>query len=184
MEDFVRVPEQDWQDICDAVRSKTGGTEKMVSGAVADAIAGIVAGGASGIYMAKVTPASDTDALTVTHNLGTTDILLAVCFAETLGDITPTFNGAMAKLWAKSDIPRRVTSSSNAPGNYDAHFSYSTTAAHVNGGIPTSEAYFCTVKDENNFIFDSTGSAAAKYIAGVTYTVIIMAASAFKETEG
>ena len=43
--DYVRVPKNDWQDILDATRSKTGGTEKMVSGEVAAAIAGIVAGG-------------------------------------------------------------------------------------------------------------------------------------------
>lgn len=140
-------------------------------------------GGASGIYMAKITPASDTGELTVTHDLGTTDILLAVCFAETLGDVTPSFNGAVAKFWAKSDIPRRVTSSWNEP-NYDAHFSYSYATGNMTAGIPTSNSYFCRVEDENNFIFDSAGSVAAKYIAGVTYTVIIMSASAFKETEG
>lgn len=48
MADFVRVPETDWQNILDATREKTGGTEKMVSGVVAAAIAGIVAGGGSG----------------------------------------------------------------------------------------------------------------------------------------
>ena len=176
-------------NIADAIRGKTGGTDELTLDAMAEAIAGIETGGggsdggASGIYMAKITPARDASELTVTHNLGTTDILLAVCFAETLGDVTPTFNGAVAKFWAKTDIPRRVTSSENAPGNYDTHFSYSTTAANVNGGLPNSEVYFCTVKDENNFIFDSAGSSAAKYITGVTYTVIIMAASAFKETE-
>ena len=35
MAEFVRVPEADWQDILDATRAKTGGTEKMVSGEVA-----------------------------------------------------------------------------------------------------------------------------------------------------
>lgn len=173
--------------IGDAIREKTGKADKLSLDQMPVEIASIISGsdgGASGIYMAKITPARDISELTVTHNLGTTDILLAVCFAETLGDVTPTFNGAVAKFWAKTDIPRRVTSSANAPGNYDAHFSYLTTAAHMVVGIPASEAYFCTVKDENNFIFDSAGSSAAKYIAGVTYTVIIMAASAFKETEG
>lgn len=45
MADFVRVPETDWQNILDATREKTGGTEKMLSGEVATAIAGIEAGG-------------------------------------------------------------------------------------------------------------------------------------------
>lgn len=33
----------------------------------------------SGIYMAKITPAEDMSSLQVTHNLGTTDILIALC---------------------------------------------------------------------------------------------------------
>lgn len=172
--------------IADAIRGKTGGTDPLTLDQMSVAIAGIETGGgssgASGIYMAKITPASDADELTVTHNLGTTDILLAVCFAETLGNVTPTFNGAVAKFWAKSDIPRRVASSWNEP-NYDAHFSYNYANGIMIGGTPNSGAYFCTVKDENNFNFARAGSSAAKYMAGVTYTVIIMAASAFSVTE-
>lgn len=47
MTDFVRVPETDWQNILDAVRGKTGSTEKMLSGVVASEIAGIEADGNS-----------------------------------------------------------------------------------------------------------------------------------------
>ena len=172
-----------------AANATTGKADTDLTSAVGALIAGFgqgggnPGGGASGIYMAKITPANDTQELNVTHNLGTTDILLAVCFAETLGDITPTFNGALAKFWAKSDIPRRVTSSWNEPC-YDHHYSYITSNGNMSGGMPASDAYFCRVKDENNFIFDSAGAAAAKYITGVTYTVIIMSASAFRETEG
>ena len=46
---------------------------------------------------------------------------------------------------------------------------------------PTSDAYFSKVVDENTFVFASAGAAAAKHFAGVTYTVIIIAASAFAE---
>lgn len=49
MADFVRVPEADWQDILDATREKIGTTEKMVSGEVAPAIAGIETGGDEGV---------------------------------------------------------------------------------------------------------------------------------------
>lgn len=48
MADFVRVPESDWQAICDAVREKTGGEEKLRSGAIAGKIAGIETGNDSG----------------------------------------------------------------------------------------------------------------------------------------
>lgn len=54
MADFVRVPETDWRNILDATRAKTGGTEKMVSGVVADAIAGIAAGGGEDALLASV----------------------------------------------------------------------------------------------------------------------------------
>ena len=45
MADFVKVPETDWRNILDATRDKTGSTEKMVSGVVSGAIAGIKTGG-------------------------------------------------------------------------------------------------------------------------------------------
>ena len=140
-------------------------------------------GGASGIYMAQVTPASDSTGLSVSHNLGTTDILMAVCFAETLGEVTPTFNGALAKFWAKSDIPQRISSSASSVGNYDAHATYNTTNLYETIGSPNSTSYQCAVVDENTFKFANAGSAASKYIAGVTYTVIIIAASALSTTE-
>ena len=41
MADFVRVPESDWQDILDATREKTGGTEKLLSSEVAEAVRSI-----------------------------------------------------------------------------------------------------------------------------------------------
>lgn len=188
MADFVRVPEADWQNILDAVRGKTGSTEKMVSGVVASEIAGIQSGGtsdspgsASGIYMAQITPAEDTDEVTVTHNLGTTDILMACCWAETFGDVTPTIDGSVANVYLKSNVPFRASSSSTHE-NMIAFAKWSVASANVSTvGQPTSGTYFPKPIDENNFKFDSAGSASAKYFAGVTYTVIVMAASAFTD---
>lgn len=45
MADYVRVPEADWQGICDAVRGKTGETAQMVSGEIAGKIENIESGG-------------------------------------------------------------------------------------------------------------------------------------------
>jgi hypothetical protein len=183
MADFVRVPETDWQNILDATRAKTGGTEKMVSGVVADAIAGIVAGGggASGIYMAKITPASEVSSFDITHNLGTTDILCALCWAETLGDTVLTANRITMKTWLKTDIPVRLTSSSTHP-NIDIYNNYSASDSWISPpNQATSEVYLSSAKDENTFFIYCGGSASAKFAAGVTYTVIIMAASAFAE---
>lgn len=41
---YIKLPEADWQSICDATREKTGGTEKLLSGEVAAAIGGIEEG--------------------------------------------------------------------------------------------------------------------------------------------
>ena len=171
-------------NIADAIRGKTGGTEEMTLDQMAVAIAGIETGGASGIYMAKVTPASDTEELHITHNLGTTDILIALCWVEDFGDFTPSYNGATANGFLRSKVPHRLTSSSNHE-NTIFYGAWSTSLSNVNAvGQPSSYAYLSGVIDENNFNFDSANSASAKHFAGVTYTVFIMAASAFKEMEG
>lgn len=141
-------------------------------------VAGGGSSGANGIYMAQITPAEDLENLTVNHNLGTTDILCALCWAETLGDITPTFNGTLGKFWTKTDIPNQRS----AIGN-NTYSAYSTTSAYAVLNAPTSSNYWDEAASENTFKFRRGASAAAKYIAGVTYTVIIIAASAFSATE-
>lgn len=134
-------------------------------------------GGASGIYMAKVTPAEEVGSFTVTHNLGTTDILFAGLWAETMGDIVPTTSRAIMKVWFKTDIKNvRVGYGWDIQTTWDV-----TNNRSGNPGQPNSYAYWSEAKDENNFLFARPGSASAKYTAGVTYTVIIMAASAFTD---
>lgn len=170
--------------IADAIREKTGSTEKLTLEGMAQAIAGIETGGggggASGIYMAKITPAEEVGSFTVTHNLGTTDILFAGLWAETMGDVVPTASRGIMKAWIKTDIK-------NARSGYGWDIQTTWDVTNNRGGSPAqpnSSAYWSEAKDENNFFFARPGSASAKYTAGVTYTVIIMAASAFKETEG
>jgi hypothetical protein len=52
MGNYVRVPVQDWQNICNSVRSKTGGEALLLSGEVSPAIDGIQSGGGEKIlYM-------------------------------------------------------------------------------------------------------------------------------------
>lgn len=186
--------ESNIQAIADAIREKNGETTKYKPSEMAAAISAITtgggsgggsgnSGGASGIYMAQVTPASDTAELTVTHNLGTTDILAAVCWAETFGDFVPTFDGAVVNVYAKSNVPFRMSSSSNHE-NFVAYAKWSTSGGNVNAvGQPVSYSYMSEPKDENTFIFESANAASAKYYGGVTYTVIIVAASAFSTTE-
>lgn len=175
--------------IADAIRSKTGGTDLLPFDQMAAAIAGIqvgggdVPGGASGIYMAQVTPAGNVGSITIEHNLGTTDILLAALWAESLGDVAPTFNGCVANIYLKSAMPYRTNSSVNHE-NLIAHALWNTSLNNVNTvGQPASDVYYFKIVDENTIEFPSGGAAAAKHFGGVTYTVVIMAASAFAPTE-
>ena len=144
---------------------------------------GVSSGGTSGIYMAKITPASDVDELRVTHSLGTTDILVAASWTEGLGDVTPNIDGSIANIYLKSSVPFGLTNSGNHE-NLLAFARWNVSGENVTTiGEPTSADYFSEVVDENTFLFRRAGSAAAKYIAGVTYTVVIMAASAFSVTK-
>jgi hypothetical protein len=167
-------------NIADAIRGKTGSTAPLTLDGMAAAIAGIQTGGgsASGIYMAQVTPAEDSYRLTVAHNLGTTDILFAMAAAETLGDVTPTFNGALGKVWVKTNIPNNM----NLNG-FCWYAAYNTTNNYAKMNSPNSVAYWDSSEDENTFRFNAAGAAVAKYIAGVTYNVVIVAANAFSVAE-
>lgn len=176
MTDMVIMPSSHYQAICDAVRAKTGDTAVLKSGDLAAAITGISGGGVSGIYIAHVTPEVDSNKLTIKHNLGTTDILMAAAFAETIGEITPTANFVLGKYWAKTDVPVRYSSSGNT-SNYDLTSTYNVSNANATGSVPTSTTYWDYVIDNNTFEFNKSASA-YKFLAGVTYTVIIIASDA------
>lgn len=170
------------QGLISLANATTGKTDTDLTAAVNALIAGFgqggSSGGTSGIYMAKITPAEDVNDFTVTHNLGTTDILLAACFAESLGDIVPDNGRGLGAVWAKTEIPN------NRGGvGYSFLASYYATNSAVTCSGPNSASYWHKVVDSNNFIFSRPGSSSAKYEGGVTYTVVIMAASAFSVTE-
>lgn len=158
----------------------TGASDTTTHDAVARLVEGYGGGGgggASGIYMAQVTPEMDINRIEVAHNLGTTDILLAACWVQTFGDNVPSFDAATGKFWAKSDIPFRLTAAIDTD-NFCLYTKYLTSSLNATGGVPSSESYCDGVADSNTFIFCQSGSATAKFAAGVTYTVIIIAANA------
>lgn len=136
-------------------------------------------GGASGIYMAQITPAKDVKSLTIQHNLGTTDILFALIWAETFGNYAPTTNNAVSDVWLKTDIPVRVTSSINRE-NLEISNLYNTSTGNINSvTMKTAEGYLSRPADNNNFYFRAGTASGTAFYGSVTYTVIIMAASAF-----
>lgn len=158
----------------------TGKTDANLTAAIASLAAGFGQGGsgggsASGIYMAKVTPSEDLADMAIAHNLGTTDILLVACWAETLGDIVPATNASLAKFWAKTDIATQ-----RGGGGFSTGYSWSTTNQYASSSSPNTAKYEkLTVTDENNILLPQcTSGPAYRYPAGVTYTVIVIAANA------
>ena len=97
---------------------------------------------------------------------------------ESFGDFAPTANYTTGRIWLKTDIPVRVTSSVNRE-NLEAHFTYNTTTANINSaGLITSDAYYSDIVDENNLKFYCGNAAGARFYGGATYTVVIIPASA------
>ncbi len=162
--------------IADAIRDKTGGTDALTLDEMAVAIAGITggsSGGVSGIYIAQITPASDLATLTVTHNLATTDILLAAAWAETLGDIVPATTNTLAKYWLRTDIQ------THRGGNgFGAGYAWNTTNSYAAPSAPNAHTYETLGIAENSVTFNRTTSGTTTYfLAGVTYTVVVVAAN-------
>lgn len=162
----------------------TGKADADLTAAVTSLIAGFgQSGGAdsgiSGIYMAKVTPATSKSTMTITHNLGTKDILMAAVFAETFGDnpigeVTATIGG----FWAKADMP-----AIRGGVGYDMKFTWNKTIIS-NSTAQTANAYL-NINNENQVTFHGASSSGAfNFPVGLTHTVIVIPASAFKETEG
>lgn len=162
-------------DIADAIRGKTGSTEKLTMAGMAAAIAGIqTGGGATGIYMAQVTPAENVARINVQHNLGTTDILLAACWAESLGAVTPEDYQGLAHIWAKTDVPNR-----RGGNGFQSQILYDLANNRAaDTGIPSSSVYWDGAVDENTFRFKPPGYLSSTYVAGLTYTIVIVAANA------
>lgn len=154
----------------------TGKTDETLTAAIASLAAGFgQGGGASGIYMAKITPAENLHGLTIQHNLGTTDILLVACWAETMGEIVPETSNTLAKFWAKTDIVTQRLGNGFSPG-----YSWNTTTQYASPVSPNAAAYeTLQALDENNiYIPRSSSGNVTYYLAGLTYTVIVIAASA------
>lgn len=172
-------------NIADAIRAKTGSADKLTLDGMATAIADIETGGSgggtSGIYMAKITPAEDVSTITINHNLGTTDLLLALVWAESLREFVPTTNQALGNIWLKTDIPTRVSNSVNRE-NLELHYFYNTSSSNINSvGLKNSTSYVRNPVENDTFTIKAGTSSAARFYGGVTYTVIVIAASAFAE---
>lgn len=168
--------ESNIQAIADAIRAKNGETTKYKPSEMAAAIGAIVAGGGSGgtsgIYMAEITPAENLNDFIVVHNLGTTDILCAAIWAQTLGDIVPTMGITLAKFWAKTNIVTRRGGNGFSPG-----YAWGVSNNYADTSSPNTANYeTLKITDANTVSMPrvSSGTTTA-YMAGVTYTVVVVA---------
>lgn len=168
------------QGLIDSANAKTGGNDTTLTGAVSTLIAGFgsgggSSGGASGIYMAKITPEEDLTAnFPITHNLGTTDILLVAVWAETLGGIVLDKALNLHKVWNKTDIVTR-----RGGNGFSTGYTWSTTNSYADASSPNASAYeTLTVVDGNTISLPRCSSGSNVYLAGLTYTVVVIAANA------
>lgn len=164
------------QGLIDSANAKTGGNDTTLTAAVNALIAGFGSGGGtSGIYMAKITPEEDLASnFPITHNLGTTDILLVAVWAETLGDIVLDKTVNLHKVWNKTDITTK-----RGGNGFSVGYQRSTTDSYAATSSPNTAAYeTLTVVDENTIQLPRCASGANVYLAGLTYTVIVIAANA------
>lgn len=151
MADFVRVPETDWQNILDATRAKTGDTDKMVSGVVADAIASIVSSGSnSGLAydMGEFILSADTNAyqsVSIPHSLGEIPGFVLVWtddFSNLSAENPSTQQCNLGYLYCKNlfSILQRLTSTASTEG-FTINFSLSSGDYRATASVPNSAAY-------------------------------------------
>ena len=164
----------------DAYRTASGTTESVKAGELAGLISALATSGGgdgvSNLYIGYYTPSEDVSSIDVTHGLGTTDILLAAIFAESIGDVEVTSIIGGAQIMLKTDYPQRSSSANTIAqeklvlnGAYYGDGGYSRTQ---NASATTTPV----VVDENTVQFNPTGNTSYSYKTGVTYTVVIVAA--------
>lgn len=191
MADFVRVPETDWQNILNAIREKTGGTEKMLSGEVATAIAGIVSGGGGGNGLAYDMGEFVLDADTVTgfdikvsHSLGTAPDFICVWtdhWAGLTSDNQVTYDDARSTavgfVWLKEITGMAFRASSTNSGTpLTVGLQITNGDYRVGGALPSSGVYGMIDNKhytETTFSPPSFGYGSARYRAGVTYKYFV-----------
>ena len=163
----------------DKINATTGGADTTLASAVDAVIAGFGqggAGGASGVYMAQITPATDTNQIVIEHNLNC-DVRVALLYAdeltvdaEAIGNPIPVLN-----MYVKTELDVQLTTSLNA-NEFTAvsSYNYNSKVAVRPSGV-TSSAYLPSIRDANTFAFIVANTAASRFRAGQTLNAIIVA---------
>ena len=156
--------------IADAIRSKTGTTDSLTLDQMPTAIDGIQAGGgdadavSSKVYISKV--AADGNYVDVVHNLGTTDILLAVLWDETDSWVNGKYT--MMSMYFKNNY---YSTSGKIGDNIVGVYDGITTSVKfsTNSSYPIDENTFRFMPDDTSTTSNFEGDAG-------DYTVVIIAA--------
>lgn len=190
MSDFVRVPETDWRNILDAVRGKTGGADKMVSGVVAAAIAGIATGGGgtgAGLAYDMGEFVLDADINTridgIPHSLGAVPSFVLI-WTDDFSDLSPDnlsqypddtslgyawFDGLMG-------MTQRLTSVASSDYGVFIGFRLAINDYRLSPFVPASAAYTLDAKklpSAEKFSLVGLGGNTQKWRAGVTYKYFV-----------
>lgn len=132
-------------------------------------------GGTSGIYMAKITPAEDTNYIRVEHNLNS-DVIAAFLYVDnwTIDPASAGRNFPVAHMYVKTGIDV-YTSASAYKNAYIAKGEYNLNNKYVgSAGGWTSNSYTPHPDDANTFVFETANTANAKFLAGQTLTCVIV----------
>lgn len=167
--------------LIDRVNDVTGQNEPELRPAVENLIAkynAAVSGGGSGdggnskLYIGEITPGTNMENLTIHHGLNAKNILMAGAWARDLGAVTPTDSNTLAKFWSATRVPTLRGGNGFSPG-----YTWNSTGGYAGPSSPISAAYeTLTILDNNTVQLPrATSGSLAWYLAGVTYTVVVVA---------
>lgn len=168
--------ETDIQAAADAIREKNGKTDTYKVSEFAGAIRAIATGGVSTkVYTTEVTLDSKAQKIPVTHNLGTTDILLAASYlAEDCVDRIE-YKDTISSVYIRTPFSANTTDGGRLKENIRIcnywYVSSDGTSAYMMSGAPT---YLPTITDENNITIKSY-SPTYQFPAGLKIGIIVVA---------
>ena len=169
--------ESDIQAAADAIREKNGKTDTYKVSEFAGAIRAISSGISSGakVYTTEVTLDAKATNIPVTHNLGSTDILLAASYlAEDCVDRLE-YKDTISSVYIRTPFSANTTDGGRLKENIRIcnywYVSSDGTSAYMMSGAPT---YLPTITDENNIMIKSY-SPTYQFPAGLKIGIIVVA---------
>lgn len=169
--------ESDIQATADAIREKNGKTDTYKVSEFAGAIRAISSGISSGakVYTTEVTLDAKASEIPVTHNLGTTDILLAAAFlAEDCVDRL-VHKDTIANVYIKSLFAGNTNTGGTLKENIRlSSYWYASSDGENSYMMASNNSVVPTITDENNITIKSY-IASYKFPAGVKIGIIVVA---------